>query len=62
MNNKTKEATMKIAIYPGSFDPVTNGHLDIIKRAAAIFDEVVVAIFVNSAKKSTFLQYYTHKK
>ena len=45
---------MKIAIYPGSFDPVTNGHLDIIKRAAAIFDEVVVAIFVNSAKKSAF--------
>ncbi|MBR2846861.1 MAG: pantetheine-phosphate adenylyltransferase [Clostridia bacterium] len=45
---------MKVAIYPGSFDPVTNGHLDIIKRAAAIFDEVVVAIFVNSAKKSTF--------
>ena len=45
---------MKVAIYPGSFDPVTNGHLDIIKRAAAIFDEVVVAIFVNSAKKSAF--------
>ena len=45
---------MKVAIYPGSLDPVTNGHLDIIKRAAAIFDEVVVAIFVNSAKKSTF--------
>ena len=45
---------MKVAIYPGSFDPVTNGHLDIIKRAAAIFDEVVVAIFINSAKKSAF--------
>ncbi|HEX3031618.1 MAG TPA: pantetheine-phosphate adenylyltransferase [Bacillota bacterium] len=45
---------MKRAVYPGSFDPVTNGHLDIISRAAAIFDEVIVAISVNSAKKPLF--------
>ena len=43
---------MKRAIYPGSFDPVTLGHLDIIKRAAAIFDELVVCVSVNSAKPS----------
>ncbi len=42
------------AIYPGSFDPITNGHLDIITRAAAIFDELIVAIMVNPEKKSTF--------
>lgn len=43
---------MKCAIYPGSFDPVTLGHLDIIKRAAAIFDELIVCVSVNSAKDS----------
>ena len=41
---------MRRAIYPGSFDPVTLGHLDIIKRAAAIFDELIVCVSVNSAK------------
>lgn len=41
---------MRCAIYPGSFDPVTLGHLDIIKRAAAIFDELIVCVSVNSAK------------
>lgn len=45
---------MKIAIYPGSFDPVTNGHLDIIERSAKIFDKVIVAILVNSSKVPTF--------
>lgn len=45
---------MNIAIYPGSFDPVTNGHLDIIERTAKIFDKVVVAILVNSSKTPTF--------
>ena len=43
---------MRRAIYPGSFDPVTLGHLDIIKRAAAIFDELIVCVSVNSAKTS----------
>ena len=43
---------MRRAIYPGSFDPVTLGHLDIIKRAAAIFDELIVCVSVNSAKPS----------
>ncbi len=42
------------AICPGSFDPVTNGHLDIIGRAADLYDEVVVAVFVNQAKSSLF--------
>jgi pantetheine-phosphate adenylyltransferase len=42
------------AVCPGSFDPVTNGHLDIIARAAALFDEVVVAVGVNQAKKRLF--------
>ena len=45
---------MNIAIYPGSFDPVTNGHLDIIERTAKIFDKVIVAILINSNKKPTF--------
>ena len=43
------------AIYPGSFDPFTNGHLDIVKKAAALFDEVVVIIGVNPKKKRTFI-------
>ena len=41
---------MKIAIYPGSFDPVTYGHLDIAQRAAALFDEVIFVVAVNPAK------------
>ena len=44
----------KIAIYPGSFDPITNGHVDLIKRASKLFDEVIVAITQN-ANKSSFL-------
>lgn len=43
---------MKRAIYPGSFDPVTLGHLNIIKRAAAMFDELIVCVSVNSSKPS----------
>ncbi len=39
------------AIYPGSFDPLTNGHLDIIKRASKLFDEVTVAVLINTTKK-----------
>lgn len=45
---------MSKAIYPGSFDPVTNGHLDIIERASGMFDEVVVGVLKNSAKKAMF--------
>lgn len=44
----------KLAICPGSFDPVTNGHLDIIERASKIFDEVIVAVFNNEAKSPLF--------
>ena len=43
-----------LAVCPGSFDPITNGHLDVIARAAAIFDEVVVAVGQNSAKNYLF--------
>ena len=42
------------AVYPGSFDPVTLGHLDIITRAAAIFDELIVGVLVNNTKKPMF--------
>jgi pantetheine-phosphate adenylyltransferase len=42
------------AVYPGSFDPVTNGHLDIIRRAASLFDRVIVAVAYNSAKEPLF--------
>ncbi len=45
---------MRIAIYPGSFDPPTNGHLDIIDRAVALFDEVLVAVAQNDVKQGTF--------
>jgi len=45
---------MAIAIYPGSFDPVTRGHLDIIKRAAKINDRLIVAVLINSAKQPLF--------
>jgi pantetheine-phosphate adenylyltransferase len=41
-------------VYPGTFDPVTNGHLDIIKRAADMFDTVVVAVLINSSKRPVF--------
>lgn len=45
---------MSVAIFPGSFDPVTNGHVDVIKQAAAIFDKVYVVVMVNTAKKYLF--------
>jgi pantetheine-phosphate adenylyltransferase len=47
-------STVRRAICPGSFDPVTNGHLDIIGRAANLYDEVVVAVFVNRSKSGLF--------
>ncbi|MDH6211791.1 pantetheine-phosphate adenylyltransferase [Chryseobacterium sp. BIGb0186] len=45
---------MKIAVFPGSFDPITLGHYDIIERAAALFDKVIIAIGQNSQKKYMF--------
>lgn len=42
---------MRVAVYPGSFDPITNGHLDIIKRASKLFDKLIVLVSVNSKKK-----------
>lgn len=45
---------MRIAVYPGSFDPVTNGHLDIIRRSANVFDKVVVGVLNNTGKKPLF--------
>ena len=45
---------MKIAIYPGSFDPITSGHLNIIRRAASIFDRLIVCVMVNGTKQPLF--------
>ena len=44
----------RIAVYPGSFDPLTNGHLDIIRRGVEVFDRIIVAIAENSRKRSLF--------
>ena len=46
------EEDLKIAIYPGSFDPVTKGHLDILERASSMFDRVIIADLKNNSKKS----------
>lgn len=45
---------MKVAIYPGSFDPITNGHLDVARRAATMFDRVIVAVACNAEKTPLF--------
>jgi pantetheine-phosphate adenylyltransferase len=45
---------MRTAIYPGSFDPLTNGHLDLVQRAAKLFDRVIVAVAQNDSKKALF--------
>ena len=45
---------MKIAVYPGSFDPATYGHLDVIRRAAVSFDKVIVGVLHNSSKSPLF--------
>ncbi len=45
---------MSTVVYPGSFDPLTNGHLDVITRASHLFDEVVVLVAVNEAKRTMF--------
>src|SRR5271154_7116883 len=47
---KTKERSSLIAVYPGSFDPIHNGHVDVIRRSVAIFDEVIVAVTYNPHK------------
>ena len=54
IRERIKEDTMATAVYPGSFDPVTKGHLDIIKRAAKINDHLIVAVLINSAKHPLF--------
>ena len=51
---KGREVHVKIAVYPGSFDPITNGHLDIIRRAGQMFDRVIVAVAINTEKKPLF--------
>lgn len=45
---------MKVALYPGSFDPITYGHLDIMKRASRVFDKLVIGVLFNNAKKPLF--------
>ena len=45
---------VKIAVYPGTFDPITNGHLDLIRRSARMFDQVIVGVTENPAKKALF--------
>ncbi len=45
---------MKIAVYPGSFDPITNGHLDILERSLALFDKVIILVAQNPTKKNRF--------
>ena len=45
---------MKVAVYPGSFDPITNGHLEILRRALNIFDKVIMLVAVNPSKKTRF--------
>lgn len=45
---------MRVAVYPGTFDPLTNGHLDIIRRASSIFDEVIILVSVNASKNPLF--------
>ncbi len=46
--------TPRIAIYPGTFDPITNGHLDIVKRARTLFDKIIIAIAINPSKTPLF--------
>lgn len=53
-NMKAKEVLKMKVMYPGSFDPITIGHLDLIERSSKLFDEVVVAIMKNDQKKGTF--------
>ncbi len=52
MYSNQERTKLKTAIYPGSFDPITKGHLDVLERAAGIFDKVIIAVLENSSKKS----------
>ena len=52
--NSNQNSEQSIAIFPGSFDPITLGHIDIVERAAKIFDKIIIAIGDNPEKKSTF--------
>ena len=45
---------MNVAVYPGSFDPITNGHLDIIRRAAKLYDKLIVGVLTNNSKTPLF--------
>ena len=54
MGNTLKKSKTTTAVYPGTFDPITNGHVDIIKRALRLFDRVVVVIAVNAQKEPLF--------
>ena len=51
---KVDRSIMSTAVYPGSFDPITLGHLNVIRRAAAIFDELLVCVMINSGKEPLF--------
>ncbi|HZG55342.1 pantetheine-phosphate adenylyltransferase [Paenibacillus sp.] len=51
---RSAETPLKVAVYPGSFDPATNGHLDIIRRAAKQFDRLIVAVLNNTSKQPLF--------
>jgi len=54
MSEITQQPKMRKAVYPGSFDPITNGHVDIIKRGLKIFDRILVAVLENPKKKPLF--------
>ncbi|MEW6439509.1 MAG: pantetheine-phosphate adenylyltransferase [bacterium] len=56
MANAKKPKITSCAIYPGSFDPITYGHINIVKRALKIFDRIIVAVAVNTSKKTTFTE------
>ncbi len=54
MSTAAPSHTFRRAIYPGSFDPITNGHIDVIERAQGLFDELIVAVAANPSKKALF--------
>jgi pantetheine-phosphate adenylyltransferase len=53
MQNSQRNTQMKIAVYPGTFNPITNGHTDLVERAARLFDKIIVAVATNSKKGET---------